>query len=66
MTHLSSPQSVAMMVFYSALTFFIMPYITRPFAKKMKDPCLVGFVVGFLISIALWHFVGRYYVMKIR
>ena len=66
MTHLSSPQSIAIMVFYSALTFFITPLLTRPFAKKMKDPCIVGFTVGFLISIALWHFVGRDYVLKLQ
>ena len=61
MSHLSSPTSIAIMVFYSILTFFIGPFITRPFLKEHPDNCIAGFLVGFTISILLWMKVGRHY-----
>lgn len=61
MYHLSSPTSIAIMVFYSILTFFIGPFITRPFLKEHPDNCVAGFLVGFTISILLWMKVGRHY-----
>lgn len=61
MSHLSSPTSIAIMVFYSILTFFIGPFITRPFLKEHPDNCVAGFLVGFTISILLWMKVGRHY-----
>lgn len=67
MTHLSNSTGIAVSLFYSALTFFIVPHLLTnytSFTKKMKDPCLVGFVVGFVLSILLWINVGRKYVMK--
>ena len=54
MTHLSNNKSILAMFFYSILTFFIMPLITRPFFKNHPDPCIAGFIVGFTISILLW------------
>lgn len=61
MYHLSSPMSIAIMVFYSFLTFFLGPFITRPFMKDHPDQCIAGFLVGFTISILLWMKVGRHY-----
>ena len=61
MSHLSSPMSIAIMVFYSFLTFFIGPFITRPFFKDHPDNCVAGFLLGFTISILLWMKVGRHY-----
>jgi len=61
MSHLSSPMSIAIMVFYSILTFFIGPFITRPFLKEHPDHCVAGFLVGFTISILLWMKIGRHY-----
>ena len=61
MSHLSSPMSIAIMVFYSILTFFIGPFITRPFLKDHPDHCVAGFLVGFTISILLWMKIGRHY-----
>jgi hypothetical protein len=61
MSHLSSPMSIAIMVFYSILTFFIGPFITRPFLKEHPDHCIAGFLVGFTISILLWMKIGRHY-----
>ena len=61
MYHLSSPMSIAIMVFYSSLTFFLGPFITRPFMKDHPDQCIAGFLVGFTISILLWMKVGRHY-----
>jgi hypothetical protein len=61
MSHLSSPMSIAIMIFYSLLTFFVGPFITRPFLKDHPDHCVAGFLVGFTISILLWMKVGRHY-----
>jgi len=64
MSHLSSPTSIAIMIFYSILTFFIGPYLTMPFMGDHPDKCVAGFLVGFTISILLWMKVGRHYSMK--
>ena len=61
MSHLSSPTSIAIMIFYSILTFFIGPFITRPFFKDHPDQCIAGFLVGFTLSILLWMKIGRHY-----
>ena len=53
--------SIAIMVFYSFLTFFIGPFITRPFMSDHPDQCVAGFLVGFTISILLWMKIGRHY-----
>ena len=54
MSHLSTPLSVGAMVFYSILTFFVGPYITRPFMSDHPDQCIAGFLLGFTLSIFLW------------
>ena len=69
MVHLSSPTAIAIAVFYSLLTFFIAPYIFYhyvPLTKRFNDPCLVGFILGFLLSITLWVLVGKNYIYKTR
>tara|TARA_A100000164_G_C21213312_1_gene454858 strand:- start:57 stop:257 length:201 start_codon:yes stop_codon:yes gene_type:complete len=54
MSHLSTPISVGAMIFYSFLTFFLGPLITRPFMSDHPDQCIAGFLLGFTISIFLW------------
>ena len=61
MVHLSSPKTIAIMIFYSAITYFIGPLITRPFFGDHPDQCVAGFLVGFTISILLWMKFGRHY-----
>lgn len=61
MSHLSTPTSISIMVFYSILTFFIGPFITRPFMNDHPDQCIAGFLLGFTISILLWMKFGRHY-----
>lgn len=61
MSHLSTPVSVGIMVFYSILTFFIGPFLTAPLLGEHPDKCVAGFLVGFTISILLWMKFGRYY-----
>ena len=61
MSHLSTPLSMSIMVFYSLLTFFIGPILTRPFMNDHPDQCIAGFLVGFTISIILWMKYGRHY-----
>ena len=46
--------SIGIMIFYSLLTFFIGPVLTRPFLKNHPDQCVFGFLFGFTISIFLW------------
>ena len=59
MTHLSTNRSIAAMVFYSLLTFFLGPLITRPFLGSHPDQCIAGFLLGFTISIFLWMKFGK-------
>ena len=61
MSHLSTPVSVAIMVFDSLLTFFVGPFLTRPFMSDHPDQCIAGFLLGFTISILLWMKFGRHY-----
>ena len=61
MSHLSTPSSQVAMVFYSLLTLFIVPYFTTPLIPgNSPNNCIVGFTVGFLISIFLWFMFGEY------
>lgn len=59
--HLSTVMGWMVMTFYSILTFFLTPLLVVPYVpKSVNDKCLVGFTVGFIISITLWHFFGRH------
>lgn len=64
MVHLSSPTMIGIMIFYSILTFFIGPMITRMFLAEHPDQCVAGFLLGFTISILLWMKYGRKYAKK--
>ena len=59
MVHLSNPKIISAMVLYSVITFFVMPTITRPFFKEYNDPCIMGFLIGFVVSAILWVKFGR-------
>ena len=59
--HLSTNTSIMIMIFYSLLTFFIGPFLTRPFMGDHPDQCTAGFLVGFTLSILLWMKFGRHY-----
>lgn len=61
MVHLSSPTTIFIMVFYSFLTFFLGPLITRAFLGEHPDQCVAGFLLGFTISVFLWMKYGRHY-----
>lgn len=62
MVHLSNPTVVAIMCFYSFLTFFLGPCVTKLFMNKYHD--LAGFVLGFVVSIILWVNVGKKYATR--
>tara|TARA_B100001093_G_scaffold196661_1_gene188974 strand:- start:75 stop:251 length:177 start_codon:yes stop_codon:yes gene_type:complete len=48
--------SIAAMVFYSILTFFVAPSMANTHLKgKFSDPTTAGFVIGFIISLCLWN-----------
>ena len=64
MVHLSSLTMISIMVFYSILTFFVGPLLTRPFMSDHPDQCIAGFLLGFTISIFLWMKFGRKYAKK--
>lgn len=59
MVHLSNMNSILVMCFYSFLTFFLGPLLTRPFMQEHPDQCVAGFLLGFTISILLWMKYGR-------
>ena len=56
MVHLSNSMTLGAMLLYSILTFIIGPIVTRPLFGNTKDPniCILGFLVGFTVSIFLW------------
>ena len=57
--HLSNLYTVGAMIFYSILTFFIGPLITRPVLGSNPENCIVGFTLGFFISVFLWVYYGK-------
>lgn len=60
MSHLSTAHSMGAMIFYSLLTFFIMPFITTPLLPgNSPDKCVAGFTIGFAISVFLWFMFNR-------
>lgn len=59
MSHLSSPMSITAMIFYSLLTFFLGPLVTRPFLGSHPDQCIAGFLLGFTVSVLLWMKFGK-------
>jgi len=64
MVHLSNQMTIGIMIFYSILTFFVGPLVTRPFMKDHPDQCIAGFLLGFTVSIFFWMKYGRKYASK--
>lgn len=61
MVHLTNSTTIMIMVFYSILTFFVGPLLTRPFMSDHPDQCVAGFLLGFTISVFAWMKYGRHY-----
>ena len=64
MVHLSNIKTIGAMIFYSLLTYFIGPLVTRPFMSDHPDQCIAGYLLGFTISIFLWMKYGRHLANK--
>lgn len=62
MHHLSNKTTVGIMIFYSLLTFFIVPYLAGMILKNNPNHDIIGFSIGFVISVILWVKVGRNYI----
>ena len=60
MVHLSNQKTIMAMIFYSAITYFIGPVVTRPFMGDHPDQCIAGYLLGFTISVFLWMKYGRH------
>jgi len=59
MVHLYTQRNITHTLFYAVLTFFIVPYILVELTgiinmKNFYDPCMGGFIVGFILSLILW------------
>jgi hypothetical protein len=59
MVHLYTTRNIVHTIFYACLTFFITPYILVELTgiintKNFYDPCLGGFIIGFILSLILW------------
>lgn len=52
------------MIFYALVTFFAGPKIAKMMKLDTNDPCMVGMVGGFLISLLLWNKFGYDMVYK--
>lgn len=59
MVHLSSQESIGLMVLFSFLTYFLGPVITRNFIGEHPDQCVFGYLFGFTISVFIWMKYGR-------
>ena len=59
MVHLSSQESIGLMVIFSFLTYFLGPVITRNFIGEHPDQCIFGFLLGFTVSVFIWMKYGR-------
>jgi len=46
------------MLFYAVLTFFVGPKVSKMLKLNPNDPCIVGMVLGFAVSIILWKKFG--------
>ena len=46
------------MLFYSFLTFYLGPMIAKHMKTGHKDPCMIGMVGGFVVSMVLWKKYG--------
>lgn len=64
MHNLSNKTTIGIMVFYSILTFFVAPYVSGMLLKNDPNHDIIGFTVGFIISVILWIKVGRGYITK--
>ncbi len=64
MVHLSNAKTIGAMVFYSFLTFFLGPIVTRNFLGEHPDQCVFGYLLGFTVSVFLWMKYGRYLAKK--
>ena len=60
MVHLSNQKTIMAMIFYSAITYFIGPLVTRPFMGDHPDQCIAGYLLGFTVSVFLWMKFGRH------
>ena len=57
--HLSNYKTVLAMIFYSVLTYFIGPLVTRPIVGPGVENCIVGFTLGFAVSVLLWSIFAK-------
>ena len=46
-------------MYFTIINVFIGPLLVKPFLSDHPDMCIVGFLVGFTISILLWMKYGR-------
>jgi positive regulator of sigma E activity len=59
MVHLANPTALAIMIFYSFLTFFVGPMVSELFLFEQNDKSVGGFLLGFTVSVLLWMKYGR-------
>ena len=52
------------MLFYAVLTFFVGPKVSKMLKLDSKDPCMIGMVLGFVVSLVLWKQFGYNMVYK--
>ncbi len=62
MVHLTNQKTIGLMVFFSLITYFIGPLLTRPFLQKHPDQCVAGYSLGFAVSVFIWMKYGRHLV----
>ena len=54
------PSTLSIMAFYSLLTFFVSPGLADLLGYSI-DAYLPAMIIGFIVSVLLWHFYGMEY-----
>lgn len=47
------------LAFYGLLTFLISPIVSNHLFKESKDAEMIGFFLGFIVSVFLWEYYGK-------
>lgn len=60
MVHLTNTKTIGLMVFFSIITYFLGPMVTRQFLNDHPDQCVAGYLLGVTISSFIWMKYGRH------
>ena len=57
-----STREIGVMIFYSLLTWFLMPMLVQRVNGHSDCSKQIGFIIGFIVSIALYNIYGKHFI----